>query len=371
MRVLLTTDTVGGAWTYALELAGGLAHHHVEVVLAAIGPSIRDDQRARARALPNVRLEFHPGALEWMQDPWRDVDATGDWLLALAERHAPSVVHLGSYAHAALPFPAPIIVMAHSCVLSWYDAVRGTPAPRELDEYRRRVQVGLDAADAVVAPTWAMMAGLVEHYGPLRSCRVIANGRRPEAFPAGAKQPFILCAGRVWDEAKNIAAVARAASSLPWPVYVAGDAAHPEGGARELPGVVSLGHLDEATLAKWLGRAAIYVSPARYEPFGLGVLEAALARCALVLGDIPSQRELWLGAAELVSPDDDAGLVASIEALVHAPSIRERRGRAAQVRAARMTTARMAARYRALYGELAERTEPSVSTTPISSQWSG
>ncbi len=31
--------------------------------------------------------------------------------------------------------------------------------------------------------------------------------------------------------------------------------------------------------------------PARYEPFGLSVLEAALSGCALVLGDIPSLRE--------------------------------------------------------------------------------
>ena len=33
--------------------------------------------------------------------------------------------------------------------------------------------------------------------------------------------------------------------------------------------------------------------PARYEPFGLSILEAALSGCALVLGDLPSLRELW------------------------------------------------------------------------------
>ena len=44
----------------------------------------------------------------------------------------------------------------------------------------------------------------------------------------------------------------------------------------------------------------IFVSVSRYEPFGLAVLEAAHAGCALVLSDIPTFRELWQGAASFV-----------------------------------------------------------------------
>ncbi len=51
-----------------------------------------------------------------------------------------------------------------------------------------------------------------------------------------------------------------------------------------------------------MGEAAIFAHPARYEPFGLAVLEAAMAGCALVLGDIPTLRELWDGAAVFVAP---------------------------------------------------------------------
>ena len=40
---------------------------------------------------------------------------------------------------------------------------------------------------------------------------------------------------------------------------------------------------------------------ARYEPFGLAVLEAAQAGMRLVLSDIPSFRELWDGAATFVA----------------------------------------------------------------------
>src|SRR5947199_312178 len=55
-------------------------------------------------------------------------------------------------------------------------------------------------------------------------------------------------------------------------------------------------------------RAAIFASPALYEPFGLTVLEAAAAGCALVLSDIPSFRELWSGAAVFVDPADSESL---------------------------------------------------------------
>jgi glycosyltransferase involved in cell wall biosynthesis len=57
-------------------------------------------------------------------------------------------------------------------------------------------------------------------------------------------------------------------------------------------------------LASWYAQASIYALPARYEPFGLSVLEAALSGCALVLGDIPSLREIWGDAAVFVPLDD-------------------------------------------------------------------
>jgi len=59
-------------------------------------------------------------------------------------------------------------------------------------------------------------------------------------------------------------------------------------------------------------RASIFASPARYEPFGLAALEAAQAGCALVLGDIPSLREVWGDAALFVPPDDDEALLAAL-----------------------------------------------------------
>ena len=68
-----------------------------------------------------------------------------------------------------------------------------------------------------------------------------------------------------------------------------------------------LGRLERRRMSRVsLPRSRSSCRRARYEPFGLAVLEAAQAGCALVLSDIPTFRELWNGAAQFVPPGDDA-----------------------------------------------------------------
>src|SRR5690606_20959422 len=119
----------------------------------------------------------------------------------LAREHEVSLVHANTYTHGSLDFGVPTLVVGHSCVLSWYRAVRGTAPPPSFDEYRRRVRQGLRATDLVVAPSRAMMGALLEHYGPLSRHVVISNGRRLDSFAPRRKQPFILSSGRIWDDA--------------------------------------------------------------------------------------------------------------------------------------------------------------------------
>ena len=119
---------------------------------------------------------------------------------------------------------------------------------------------------------------------------------------------------------------------------------------RERPDL--LGWLPEPELAAWLGRAALFAHPARYQPFGLAVLEAALAGCALVLGDIESLRETWDGAALFVPPDDDAALLGAVRALAGDARARETFAAAARARALGLGPDRMAERYLSLYGWL-------------------
>jgi glycosyltransferase involved in cell wall biosynthesis len=100
---------------------------------------------------------------------------------------------------------------------------------------------------------------------------------------------------------------------------------------------------------------SIFAAPARYEPFGLAALEAGLAGCALVLGDIPTLREVWDDAAVYVDPGDAAGLANEIQALIADSRRRETFGRAAARRAATFTPARMAAGYLDAYERLRTR----------------
>jgi glycogen(starch) synthase len=352
MKLLMTTDTVGGVWTYSLELAGALARYGVQVTLATMGPRMSERQRAELSAYRNVRLHESEFRLEWMERPWCDVDRAGEWLLSLERAERPDVVHLNGYAHGNLPWSAPVIVVAHSCVLSWWEAVHGEAPPAGWEAYTRRVGAGIRAADLVVAPTRAMRSTMERLYGPLPRTRVILNGRDPSRYPPASKETFVLGAGRMWDEAKNLAALDRAAARLRWPVYVAGDCGSPDGAWKDPEAVHALGRLDARQLADWMARASIFALPAYYEPFGLAVLEAALAGCALVLGDIPSLREVWGDAALFVPPDDHVALTAALHRFTDDPLLRRAFAAEAQRRARLLGPARMARQYHAAYSTL-------------------
>lgn len=364
----MTADTVGGVWTYALELADALAPHGAEVVLATMGRRLSDDQwtAVRRSSVAEVRESDHP--LEWMDGCWPGVDAAGEWLLGLERDLRPDVVHLNGYAHGDLPWHAPTVVVSHSCVLSWWDAVRREPAPPAWAVYRERVGAGLRAATAVVAPTRAMLDELVRWYGV--DGVVVPNGRDARFVRTDLeKEPLIMSAGRSWDDAKNVRALAAAAPALSWPVAIAGEIDEPRGEALVVPadarshggrparveganGARFLGSLPFEELAGWLGRASIFASPARYEPFGLAALEAGLSGCALVLGDIASLREVWADAAIFVDPFDDDDVAAALTALVLDPARVADLGRRARTRAALHAPARMAEGYLDVYGRL-------------------
>jgi glycosyltransferase involved in cell wall biosynthesis len=351
----MTADTVGGVWTHALALAGALSRWPVEIRLATMGAPPTDEQRAAAAALPHVALIPSGFRLEWMDAPWDDVRRAGDWLLGLAESWRPDLVHLNGYAHGALPWRRPVLVAGHSCVLSWWRAVKGEEAPPEWAPYREAVARGLAASDLVVAPSRAMLAALAELYGVPRRGTVVPNGLPPAPPARCAKEAFVLSAGRLWDEAKNVAAIDRASARLSWPVFVAGETAHPSGGEVRLRHARPLGRLAAPEMAGWQRRAAIFALPVRYEPFGLSALEAARAGCALVLGDIPSQREVWDDAALFVPPDDADALAGAIEGLIRDPARRMEMAARARRRASRFTAYRMARSYLALYRRLAAR----------------
>jgi len=351
----MTADTVGGVWSHALELAAGLCERGVRVSLATMGAPLTPVQRRQAAALSSVALHESRWRLEWMEEPWDDVRRAGEWLLGLEAALQPDVVHLNQFAFGALPFAAPKLVVAHSCVASWWRAVHREPAPAAWSAYRRAVRQGLEGAALVGAPTEAMLSSLALDHGYLKGGVVLPNGRNGAMFVPGDKEPVILSAGRLWDAAKNILALQAAADRLPWPVRVAGPALSPAADAEgivQLPCVQWLGGLAPDALAAQFSRASIYALPARYEPFGLSVLEAGLSQCALVVGDIASLREVWGDAALYVPPDDHEALHAALMRLIEDPALLQQMGRKALARARQFTPQRMVDAYLSAYARL-------------------
>jgi glycosyltransferase involved in cell wall biosynthesis len=362
-RVLLTTDTVGGVWTYTLDLARALVAEEIAVELVVLGPAPSLDQQHEAASINGLHLTMLGLPLDWMARDREELREASRTFFALARTMAPDVIHLNSPGLATEAHgPAPLVIGLHSCVASWWQAVYpGVALPPDLAWRTEEVRRGLARADMVVAPSEAFARRARAIYGPRIPIEAIRNGR--DAAPAAdvAKEPVtVLTAGRLWDEAKDIATLDRAAAALPVPVHAAGPTRDPQTGkaAGEFGNLSLLGNLPTAEMRRWLARAGIFVSPAIYEPFGLGVLEAAQAGCALVLCDNPTFRELWDGAAIFVPAREAEGFADAIGRLVDEPARRAELAAKARRRAARYELSAMSSTTLNLYSRLAEAAAP-------------
>jgi glycosyltransferase involved in cell wall biosynthesis len=108
----------------------------------------------------------------------------------------------------------------------------------------------------------------------------------------------------------------------------------------------------EPDVSVWLRRASLLVHPARWEGFGLGVLEAMLAGLPVVASDVSSLPELVVDGETgvLVPPDDPSALALAVARALEEP---ERLGAAGLARArAEFSVARMADRTAELYARL-------------------
>ncbi|MBX9698335.1 MAG: glycosyltransferase, partial [Acetobacteraceae bacterium] len=325
-RVLMTADAVGGVWTYALDLAGALAARGVRTLLAVPGPPPDAAQRAQALAVPGLVLRLMEAPLDWLADSPDGVRGAGASIAALAQREGDiDLVHLNSPALAAgVQFPAPVLANCHSCVATWWRVVRGGPMPADFRWRAALVAEGLRAAQARIAPTGDFARIVRDTYDLREVPRTVRNGRRlPAAAAAEPPADYAFTAGRLWDAGKDLATVDAAAARLAVPVVAAGPTVGPHGEAITLPRLRLVGTLTPAGIDAHLARRPVFVSAARYEPFGLAVLEAAAAGCALVLADTPVFRELWDGAAAFFPAGDDAALAGRVAALMADPAARD------------------------------------------------
>jgi glycosyltransferase involved in cell wall biosynthesis len=334
-RILLVADCVGGVWQYGLELAAGLAAHRVGVVLAVPGPQPTPAQRDEAEAIPGLRLQLLKAGLDWMARSERELAPLRAELVALAAAEDIDLVHLNGAALGDLPVAQPVVATQHSCLATWWQAMRPRePLPQPWRWHHARMAAGLAATAAAIVPSAAFAAELRRAYGAQIALAVVHNGRRPRPRRSHPRrQAVVLTAGRLWDEAKNLRTLDAAAAGICWPVLAAGPSHGPDGQEAALEHVTALGTLDAAALDDRLRRAPVFVSLALYEPFGLAVLEAALAGCALVLSDTATFRELWQDAALFVPACDPPAARGAINRLIADRELRTRLAADAQQRA--------------------------------------
>ncbi len=361
LKVLMTTDTVGGVWVYSLELCKALESQGVEIYLAALGAWPSPAQEKAVESLKNVRFYRSDYKLEWMEEPWFDVEQSRKWLNSIYHTVEPDIVHLNNYAHIEESWSTPVITVFHSCVQTWWQAVKGHRAPHGWDQYTRTVEESLEASDVVVSPTRAILTKARQTHGFTTEAKVIYNGRQIGQKRA-KKEDIILCMGRIWDEAKNLSLLSRIAQKLPWPVYVAGESINPDTGVEcNLEHVNFLGKLSPEQVQEWMSRASIYVSPTRYEPFGLAILEAAANGCALVLSDLDTLKEIWDEAALFFGPEDEVEAEKHLIRLIQDPSLLQSYSRRALERAAYFTAEKMGEAYYNLYSEVLNKTPKTLS----------
>ena len=107
-------------------------------------------------------------------------------------------------------------------------------------------------------------------------------------------------------------------------------------------------------VAWWLRRANVVVHPARWEGFGLALLEAMLCERPVVATKVSSIPEIVVDRETglLVAPDDPAALAGAVTALLDDPARAAGMGEAGAARArAEFSVARMAERTAAVYEE--------------------
>ena len=326
VHVLVTADTLSGAWTYARELVTGLVTRGVRVTLVSFGEIPLPEQTTWMDHLHG--LDYHPTAfrLEWMQEAEEDLPESSAFLMSLVQELRPDVLHLNQFCYGDLPVHVPRVVMAHGDMITRAQAVDDR-APRSglpLKWYRDTILRGIAGADAVVAPSAWMLDRIRSCYTRPRREQVIYPGRNPIFFnPYVSKDDCVLAVGRLVDAGKQVSLLTQHVHPLS--VCIVG--AEQTVAVPRIPiradvkvatdetSVAIRGPQTEAQLRALYSRASIYAATARYEPLGMTALEAAFSRCAIVANDIPSFREIWGDAALYFRTNDAASLAENIRLL--------------------------------------------------------
>lgn len=311
-------------------------------------------------------LEYRPTAfrLEWMQEGEQDFEAAQEYLCAIIRDVRPDFLHLNHLSFGALPVSTPRLVAAHGDVITWWLTIHGhePPASEWLTWYRGTIIAGLRRAEAVVTTSRWMEQMLRAAYGDQFEGQVIPSGRNPIYFnPFVTKEESILAIGRLWDSGKQVSLLTQQSQRLPVcivgadnpipvpAVPIRADVRVSTGGCE----ISVKGAQTESQLRSLYSKSTIFAATSRYDPTGMGTIEAAFSRCALVANDTDVYREMWGDAALYFERNSAEGLSEILNQLDGDRELARLYGTRAYNRAReRFTARRMVDEYQRLYRRL-------------------
>ncbi len=338
MRIGLNARLVGTGRTYRRAGVSRYIASLIEHLPAALGPADdlvvvgRPDEESEPSSTLD-RLRQHPVArIAWEQTALPLTARRGRWDLT----HSPVNV-------------APVLPSGRS-VVTVHD-LAFIIAPETMPAGRRQYLTALTAhsvrhAARVIAVSASTGRDLTAHFG-VDPDRITVTPLAAEPWfrptaPAvlaafrervGLGRPYVLSVG-TREPRKNTALLVRAFATL------AGEIEHdlvlvgPEGwmggeldrALADLPGAVRsrvrlTGFVDDEELPLWYGAADVFAYPARYEGFGLPVLEAMACGVPVVTSDVSSLPEVAGDAGLLIDPSSVDDLAAAIRRVIDEPGL--------------------------------------------------
>jgi hypothetical protein len=191
----------------------------VETAFLGFGPRPRPEAEAEAMRI---------GPLDWSDaaarlDGRRRPGAGGvpEIIAGAARRARADIVQVNVPSQAAgLPPDVPVVAVHHSCVSTWFRAVRGASLPEEWAWQAALTQGGSTGPRRSWRPP-SRMGGRSRRSSARAAFGVVPNGvEAGECELAGGA--YIAASGRWWDEGKGGATLDAAAEATLWPVVMAG-----------------------------------------------------------------------------------------------------------------------------------------------------
>jgi phosphatidylinositol alpha-mannosyltransferase len=228
----------------------------------------------------------------------------------VAHLHEPMAPSVG-YA-CLLTHPLPLVGTFHRAGDSWwYRLLRPVAGWAS-----RRLDVRCAVSEAARRTAESAMGGRYQ---------LLFNGVEVERFatatPVTTDRPTVLFLGR-HEQRKGLGVLLDAFDRVGGDavLWVVGSGPDTAGLSREHPGsdrLHWLGMLDDDEVASRLAGAQVLCAPSlRGESFGMVLLEAMAARCAVVASDLPGYRDASGGHAALVAPGDPVALAAALSTAV-------------------------------------------------------